>query len=72
MDEHSCTSLLIQTIQDQARLAEANTPRDFLASEAQLAERARLDREEMTATMAEVRKTLEAERLALAMAARER
>eukprot|EP00959_Pyramimonas_sp_CCMP1952_P146785 3072438-Pyramimonas_sp.AAC.1 len=72
MDEHNCTYLLIHTIQDQARLAEANTQRDFAASEAQLAERARLDREELTATMAEVRKTFEAERLALATAARER
>eukprot|EP00959_Pyramimonas_sp_CCMP1952_P085712 1792945-Pyramimonas_sp.AAC.1 len=27
MDEHSCTYLLIQSIQDQARLAEANTQR---------------------------------------------
>eukprot|EP00959_Pyramimonas_sp_CCMP1952_P457833 9475581-Pyramimonas_sp.AAC.1 len=72
MNEHNCTSPLIQTIQYQARLAEAKTPREFLASEAQLAERARLNREEMIATMAEVRKTFEAERLALARASRER
>eukprot|EP00959_Pyramimonas_sp_CCMP1952_P372841 7807539-Pyramimonas_sp.AAC.1 len=42
--------------EDQARLAEAKTQREFLTGEAQLAERARLDREEMAATMAEVRK----------------
>eukprot|EP00959_Pyramimonas_sp_CCMP1952_P375369 7861956-Pyramimonas_sp.AAC.1 len=72
MDEHNCTYLLMQTIQDQARLAEAKTQREFLTSEAQLAERARLDREEMAATMTEVRKTFDAERLALAMAARVR
>eukprot|EP00959_Pyramimonas_sp_CCMP1952_P089688 1876252-Pyramimonas_sp.AAC.1 len=40
MEEPNCTYLLMQTIQDQARLAEADTQRDFLASEAQLAERA--------------------------------
>eukprot|EP00959_Pyramimonas_sp_CCMP1952_P280398 5861306-Pyramimonas_sp.AAC.1 len=39
MDEHNCTYLLMQTSHDQARLAEANTQRDFLASEAQLAEK---------------------------------
>eukprot|EP00959_Pyramimonas_sp_CCMP1952_P033378 700603-Pyramimonas_sp.AAC.1 len=72
MNEHNCTDLLMQTIQDQAKLAEVKTQQEFLASEAQLAEKARLDREEMIATMAEVRKTLEAERLALASAARER
>eukprot|EP00959_Pyramimonas_sp_CCMP1952_P059127 1234941-Pyramimonas_sp.AAC.1 len=72
MDEHNCTYLLMQSIQDQARLAEANTQREFLNNEAQLAERARLDREEMTETMDEVRKTFEAEPVALAMAARER
>eukprot|EP00959_Pyramimonas_sp_CCMP1952_P318469 6663795-Pyramimonas_sp.AAC.1 len=38
----------------------------------QLAERARLDREELTETVVEARKTFEAERVALAMAARER
>eukprot|EP00959_Pyramimonas_sp_CCMP1952_P451903 9461703-Pyramimonas_sp.AAC.1 len=34
MGEHNCTDLLMQAIQDQARLAEADTQRDFLASEA--------------------------------------
>eukprot|EP00959_Pyramimonas_sp_CCMP1952_P108098 2259863-Pyramimonas_sp.AAC.1 len=72
MDEHDCTYLLMQTVLGQARLAEAKTQREFLTNEAQLAERARLDREEMGATVAEGRKTFEAERLALAMAARER
>eukprot|EP00959_Pyramimonas_sp_CCMP1952_P474651 9503786-Pyramimonas_sp.AAC.1 len=57
---------------DPARLAEVKTPQEFLASEAQLAGRARLDREEMIATMAEVRMTFEAEKLALARVARER
>eukprot|EP00959_Pyramimonas_sp_CCMP1952_P221995 4641240-Pyramimonas_sp.AAC.1 len=71
MDEHNCTYLLIQPIQDQARLAEANTQREFLSNQAHLAERARLDREELTETVIEARKTFEAERIALAMAARE-
>eukprot|EP00959_Pyramimonas_sp_CCMP1952_P118273 2472843-Pyramimonas_sp.AAC.1 len=47
MDEHNCAHLLMQNIHDQARLAEVKTQQEFLASEAQLAERARLDREEM-------------------------
>eukprot|EP00959_Pyramimonas_sp_CCMP1952_P413852 8671226-Pyramimonas_sp.AAC.1 len=72
MDEHNCTYLRMQSIQDQARLAEANTQREFLTNEAQLAERARLDREELIETVIEARKTFEAERIALAMAARER
>eukprot|EP00959_Pyramimonas_sp_CCMP1952_P068539 1430470-Pyramimonas_sp.AAC.1 len=72
MGEHNCTYLLMQSIQDQARLAEANTQREFLTNEAQLAERARLDREELTETVIEARKTFGAERIALAMAARER
>eukprot|EP00959_Pyramimonas_sp_CCMP1952_P156942 3281773-Pyramimonas_sp.AAC.1 len=72
MGEHNCTYLLVQSIQGQARLAEANTQRDVLTNEAQLAERARLGRGKFTDTMAEVRKTFEAERIALAMAARER
>eukprot|EP00959_Pyramimonas_sp_CCMP1952_P302551 6330515-Pyramimonas_sp.AAC.1 len=71
MDEHNCAYLLMQFIQDQARLAEANTQREFRTTEAQLAERARLDREELTETVIEARKTFEAERIALAMAARE-
>eukprot|EP00959_Pyramimonas_sp_CCMP1952_P376951 7895541-Pyramimonas_sp.AAC.1 len=62
----------MQSIQDQARLAEANAQREFLTNEAQLAERARLDREELTEAVFEARKTFEAERIALAMAARER
>eukprot|EP00959_Pyramimonas_sp_CCMP1952_P190576 3985799-Pyramimonas_sp.AAC.1 len=62
MNEHNCAYLLIQAIQDQARLVEVKTQQEFLASEAQLAERARLDREEMIATMEGVRKTLEAEK----------
>eukprot|EP00959_Pyramimonas_sp_CCMP1952_P305316 6389448-Pyramimonas_sp.AAC.1 len=62
----------MQSIQDQARLAEANTQRGHLTNEAQLAERARLDREELTETVNEARKTFEAERIALAMAAKER
>eukprot|EP00959_Pyramimonas_sp_CCMP1952_P113788 2378968-Pyramimonas_sp.AAC.1 len=72
MNEHNCTYLLIQVIQDQARLVEAKAHREFLASETQRAEMARLGREEMTATMENVRRTFEAERLALAKAARER
>eukprot|EP00959_Pyramimonas_sp_CCMP1952_P057336 1196722-Pyramimonas_sp.AAC.1 len=48
MDEHDCTYLLMQYMQD------------------------RTDGEELTETMAEVRRTFEAERIALAMAARER
>eukprot|EP00959_Pyramimonas_sp_CCMP1952_P033510 703341-Pyramimonas_sp.AAC.1 len=70
MGEHNCTYLLMRSIQGQAGLAEANTQREFLTNEAQLAERARMDREEMTETLADVRKTFE--RIALAMAARER
>eukprot|EP00959_Pyramimonas_sp_CCMP1952_P354942 7435223-Pyramimonas_sp.AAC.1 len=72
MSEHSCTDLLILAIQGQARLVEAKTQQEFLASGAQRAEKARLGREEMTATIEDVRKTFEAERLALAKAARER
>eukprot|EP00959_Pyramimonas_sp_CCMP1952_P220209 4604188-Pyramimonas_sp.AAC.1 len=72
MDEHNCTHLLLQSIQDQARLAEASTQREFLTNEAHLAERARLDREELAETVIEARKTFETERIALAMAARER
>eukprot|EP00959_Pyramimonas_sp_CCMP1952_P319848 6692810-Pyramimonas_sp.AAC.1 len=67
MGEHNCTYLLMQSIQGQARLAEANTQREFLTNQAQLAERARLDREELTETVIEARKTFEAERIALAM-----
>eukprot|EP00959_Pyramimonas_sp_CCMP1952_P387818 8127485-Pyramimonas_sp.AAC.1 len=62
----------MQSIQDQARLAEANTQRELLTNEAHLAERARCDREELAETVIEARKTFEAERIALAMAARER
>eukprot|EP00959_Pyramimonas_sp_CCMP1952_P130541 2729849-Pyramimonas_sp.AAC.1 len=72
MNEHNCTYLLMQSIQDQARLAGADTQRELLTNEAQLAERARLDREELTEAVVEARKTFEAERIALAMAARER
>eukprot|EP00959_Pyramimonas_sp_CCMP1952_P270949 5664452-Pyramimonas_sp.AAC.1 len=42
-------------IQDEARLAGANTQREFLTNEAQLAERARLDREELIETVVEAR-----------------
>eukprot|EP00959_Pyramimonas_sp_CCMP1952_P177879 3717699-Pyramimonas_sp.AAC.1 len=72
MSEHSCTYLFIQALQDQARFVEAKTQQEFLTREAQRAEKARLDRQEMTATIEDVRKTFEAERLALAKAARER
>eukprot|EP00959_Pyramimonas_sp_CCMP1952_P065367 1364402-Pyramimonas_sp.AAC.1 len=72
MNEYDCARLLMQSIQDQARLAEANTQGEFLTNVAQLAERAGLDREELTETVIEARKTFEAERVALAMAARER
>eukprot|EP00959_Pyramimonas_sp_CCMP1952_P003976 83581-Pyramimonas_sp.AAC.1 len=72
MGEHNCTYLFLQSIQDQARLAEANTQREFLTTEANLAGRARTDREELIESVIEARKTFEAERVALAMASRER
>eukprot|EP00959_Pyramimonas_sp_CCMP1952_P150230 3143853-Pyramimonas_sp.AAC.1 len=55
MGEHNCTYLLMQSTQDQARLAEANIQRELLTSEAKLAERARLDKEELTETVVEAR-----------------
>eukprot|EP00959_Pyramimonas_sp_CCMP1952_P115946 2423892-Pyramimonas_sp.AAC.1 len=39
MDEHNCACLLMQSIQDQARLAETNTQREFGTNEAHLAEK---------------------------------
>eukprot|EP00959_Pyramimonas_sp_CCMP1952_P438884 9188520-Pyramimonas_sp.AAC.1 len=62
----------MQAMQDQARFVEAKTQQEFMTRESQRAENALLDREEMTATIEDVRKTFEAERLALAKAARER
>eukprot|EP00959_Pyramimonas_sp_CCMP1952_P121822 2546885-Pyramimonas_sp.AAC.1 len=47
MGEHNCTCLLLQSVQDQAKLAEAKTQREFQTTEANLAERARMDREEL-------------------------
>eukprot|EP00959_Pyramimonas_sp_CCMP1952_P143438 3002874-Pyramimonas_sp.AAC.1 len=47
MEEHNCQCLLIQAMQDQARFAEAKTQQEIVALEAQRAEQARLDREEM-------------------------
>eukprot|EP00959_Pyramimonas_sp_CCMP1952_P425761 8917905-Pyramimonas_sp.AAC.1 len=72
MDEHHCSCLLIQAAQDQVRLVEAKAQQEVLAREAQRAERARLDREEMNAVIEDVRKTFEAEKLDMAQAARQR
>eukprot|EP00959_Pyramimonas_sp_CCMP1952_P449867 9419546-Pyramimonas_sp.AAC.1 len=72
MDEHNCAYLFLQSIQDQAGLAEATTQREFLTTEANLGERARMDREEFIESVIEARKRFEADRIALAMAARER
>eukprot|EP00959_Pyramimonas_sp_CCMP1952_P243768 5095690-Pyramimonas_sp.AAC.1 len=72
MSEHNCAFPRVRAMQDQARFVEAKTQQEFLQREAQRAEKARLEREEMTATVEYVRKTFEAERLALASAARER
>eukprot|EP00959_Pyramimonas_sp_CCMP1952_P076314 1594681-Pyramimonas_sp.AAC.1 len=56
MGEHNCTYLFLQSVQDQARQAEANSQREFLTNEAHLAEGARLDREELVETVIEARK----------------
>eukprot|EP00959_Pyramimonas_sp_CCMP1952_P114067 2385377-Pyramimonas_sp.AAC.1 len=72
MEEHNCSCLLIQAMQNQARFVEAQTQQEFLAREAQGAEKARLDREEMNAVVEDARKTFGAERLAMALAVRER
>eukprot|EP00959_Pyramimonas_sp_CCMP1952_P217719 4553569-Pyramimonas_sp.AAC.1 len=71
MSERNCACLLMRAMQDQARCVEARAQQEFMTREVQRAEKARLDREEMTATIEDFRRTLEAERLALANAARE-
>eukprot|EP00959_Pyramimonas_sp_CCMP1952_P312076 6531826-Pyramimonas_sp.AAC.1 len=72
MSGHNCTFPLMQAMQNQARFIEAKIQLEHLQREAQRAEKARLEREEMTSTIEDVRKTFEAGRLALARAAGER
>eukprot|EP00959_Pyramimonas_sp_CCMP1952_P069677 1454471-Pyramimonas_sp.AAC.1 len=72
MEEHNCTYLHSQAMQDPARYVEAKTQQEFLAREAQRAEKARLDRQETQAVVEDFRKTSEAERLAVAQAVRKR
>eukprot|EP00959_Pyramimonas_sp_CCMP1952_P200483 4193314-Pyramimonas_sp.AAC.1 len=72
MEEHNCTFLQLQAMQDQARYVEAKTQQEFLARDAQRAEKARLDREEMHAVGEDFRKTLEAERPAMAQTVEKR
>eukprot|EP00959_Pyramimonas_sp_CCMP1952_P202140 4226674-Pyramimonas_sp.AAC.1 len=72
MAEHHCSYLLLQAMQNQARYVEAKTQQEFLARDAQRAEKAQVEREEMNAVVEDVRKTFEAERLAMAQVVRER
>eukprot|EP00959_Pyramimonas_sp_CCMP1952_P240536 5026901-Pyramimonas_sp.AAC.1 len=59
-------------MQDQARFVEAKTQQEIVVLEAQRAEQARMDREEMNAVIEDVRKKFEAERVPLAQAASRR
>eukprot|EP00959_Pyramimonas_sp_CCMP1952_P196338 4104932-Pyramimonas_sp.AAC.1 len=72
MEEHYCQCLLIQATQDQAAIIEAQRQQETMALEAQRAEQARLDREEMNAIIADAQKKFEADRLAMAQAASRR
>eukprot|EP00959_Pyramimonas_sp_CCMP1952_P345169 7228625-Pyramimonas_sp.AAC.1 len=59
-------------MQDQARFVEAKGQQETVILEAQRAEQARPDREEMNAVIADVRKRFEADRVAMAQAASRR
>eukprot|EP00959_Pyramimonas_sp_CCMP1952_P154668 3235908-Pyramimonas_sp.AAC.1 len=59
-------------MQDQARFIEAKRQQEIMVLEAQRAEQARLDREDMNAVIADVRRKLEADGVALTQAATRR
>eukprot|EP00959_Pyramimonas_sp_CCMP1952_P443048 9275172-Pyramimonas_sp.AAC.1 len=72
MEEHNCQCFFIQAMQGQDRITEAKRQQETVVLEAQRAEQARLDREEMNAVIADVQNRFEADRVALAQAASRR